>query len=280
MRIPTLAIIGVGLLGGSLALAARSRRLAERIVGVGPHAESLSRACQRGLIDESFYDIAPAVGRAQVVVVCTPVDHIIDHVLAAAPACAPGALLTDVGSTKAVIVRGLEGRLPAGKTFIGSHPLAGSEKRGADHADAHLFAGRLVVVTPAEGDDRDMVQRVSAFWQALGARVQVMTPEDHDRAVAVTSHLPHLLAAALAGVLPPEQQALAATGFRDTTRIAAGDPELWTAIVLHNREAIVQALAAFEGALGRLRDAVAAGDRAAIHALLTNGKRNRDALGS
>jgi prephenate dehydrogenase len=280
MRIPTLAIIGVGLLGGSLALAARSRRLADRIIGMGPQPEAIARACQRGLIDEGFFDVASAARRAQAIVVCTPVDRIVDHVLAAANACDPGALLTDVGSTKAVIVRGLQGCLPAGQSFIGSHPLAGSEKRGADHADAHLFAGRLVVVTPTNNDEADMVQRVTAFWQALGARVKVMTPEDHDQAVAMTSHLPHLLAAALAAVLPAEQHALASSGFRDTTRVAAGDPSLWTGIVLHNREAILQALSSFEGALARFRDALAHGDRDAIDALLTQGKRGRDALGS
>jgi prephenate dehydrogenase len=280
MRIPTLAIIGVGLLGGSLALAARSRRLADRIIGTGTQPEAIARACQRGLIDEGFFDVALAAERAQAIIVCTPVDHIVEHVLVAANACACGTLLTDVGSTKAVIVRGLQGRLPPGRTFIGSHPLAGSEKRGADHADAHLFAGRLVVLTPTETDDAETIQRVTAFWQALGARVKLMTPEDHDRAVAMTSHLPHVLAAVLAGVLPDEQRALAASGFRDTTRVAAGDPSLWTGIVLHNREAIVEALSSFEGALAQLRDALVQGDRAAIDALLTQGKRGRDALGS
>lgn len=280
MRIPTLAIIGVGLLGGSLALAARSRRLATHILGVGQQTDALTRACQRGLIDEGFTDLAPAARRAQAIVVCTPVDQIAAHVLAAADACAPGTLLTDVGSTKAVIVRHLQGRLPPGKTFVGSHPLAGSEKRGADHADAHLFAGRLVVVTPAAQDAGEPVQQVTAFWEALGARVQLMSPEEHDRALAMTSHLPHLIAAALAGVLPEEQYGLTASGFRDTTRVAAGDPGLWTSIVLHNHEAILQALTSFEGALARFRSAIAHGDRAAIETLLTQGKRGRDALGS
>jgi prephenate dehydrogenase len=121
---------------------------------------------------------------------------------------------------------------------------------------------------------------VAAFWKALGARVRVMTPEEHDRAVAMTSHLPHLLAAALAGVLPVEQQSLTATGFRDTTRVAAGDPGLWTGILLHNREPILEALTSLEGALARFRDALTHGDREAIDALLTQGKRGRDALGS
>jgi len=280
MMLRTLAIVGVGLIGGSIALAARSRRIAKRILGVGPDGDGLDRARQRGVIDDTCADIAAAARQAQAHVVCTPVDHSIEHVLAAAGTAEPGTLLTDVGSTKAVIVRGLEGRLPRGHTFVGSHPLAGSEKRGPDHADAHLLAGRRVVVTPVAGDAPAAVERVRQFWQALGATVALMTPEDHDAALAMTSHLPHVVAAALATVLGPDQLELTATGFRDTTRIAAGDPALWTAILLQNRAAILDALTSFEGALGQFREALARGDRAAIDALLAQGKRNRDALGS
>ena len=280
MMLRTLAIVGVGLIGGSIALAARSRRIAKRILGVGPDGDGLARARQRGIVDETFPDIAAAAQQAQAVVVCTPVDQIVEHVLAVAAAATPGTLLTDVGSTKAVIVRGLERRLPDGHTFVGSHPLAGSEKRGPDHADAHLLAGRRVVITPLADDERAAVDRVRTFWQALGASVTAMTPEEHDAALAMTSHLPHVVAAALAGVLTPEQIELTATGFRDTTRIAAGDPALWTAILLQNRAAVLAALNSFGGALAQFRDALERGDRAAIDALLTHGKRNRDVLGS
>ena len=149
----------------------------------------------------------------------------------------PGTLLTDAGSTKAAIVRGIEGRLPAGVAFVGSHPLAGSEKRGPSHADADLFQDRLTVVTPTPQTDpgrggADQCLLASARRAGSGR----WSPEEHDRALALTSHLPHLVASALAGILPPELHDLTATGFRDTTRIAAGDPELWTAIFLQNRE--------------------------------------------
>src|SRR5262249_6847692 len=140
--------------------------------------------------------------------------------------------------------------------------------------------GRVVVVTPTERTDPRALDQAHAFWGALGARVVEMTPEDHDRALAVTSHLPHLVAAALAGTLPPELRGLTATGFRDTTRVAAGDPALWTAIFLHNREAVLQALRPLGAALDHFRDALQAGDRAALEGLLTQGKRSRDALGS
>jgi prephenate dehydrogenase len=280
MTVRTLAIVGVGLMGGSIALAARARGVAQRVVGVGPSAESLERALHKRIVDQWSTDVAEVAADAEVMVFCTPVDQVIEQVVAAAGRCGPEALLTDVGSTKAFIVRGLQKRLPAAARFVGSHPLAGSEKRGADHADARLLEGRLVVITPADQTDAETVKRAAAFWQALGARVVQMSPEDHDRALALTSHVPHLIAAVLAGVLPVELHHLTASGFRDTTRVAAGDPSLWTGIFLSNRDAIVQALAGFEDGLARFRSALEAGDRAALDDLLQQGKRSRDALGS
>src|SRR5947199_1214602 len=143
MRIETLTIVGVGLIGGSIGLAARRRGLAGRIIGAGRHQASLDRALAAGTIDEAFLDLAAAVQQSQLAVFCTPVDRIAEQVLAIAPGCAPGTLLTDAGSTKAAIVHEVEGRLPAGVAFVGSHPLAGSEKRGPEYADANLFQGRL-----------------------------------------------------------------------------------------------------------------------------------------
>src|SRR5262249_29728245 len=147
-----------------------------------------------------------------------------------APASRPGTVLTDVGSTKAEVVR-VVGALANGVVFVGSHPLAGSEKQGPEHADADLFAGRLVVVTPGPHTEEAALCRVADFWRALGAGVERMSPEEHDDAVALTSHLPHVVASALAGALPPELAGLTATGFRDSTRIAAGGPDLWAAIL-------------------------------------------------
>jgi prephenate dehydrogenase len=188
--------------------------------------------------------------------------------------------LTDVGSTKASIVRGLDLSLPSHRQFIGSHPLAGSEKCGAGYAHQRLFEGRVVVITPTDKTAQDTLQEARTFWRTLGARVIEMAPADHDRALARTSHLPHLLAAALAGGLPPELHELTASGFRDTTRIAAGDTALWTGIFMHNREAILQSLGALEIQLDGFRAALENGGRAALEALLTQAKRNRDALGS
>jgi prephenate dehydrogenase len=280
MRIGTLTIVGVGLIGGSLGLAARQRGVAGRVLGAGRQQATLERARHLGVIDEGFLDLTAAVRRADVAVFCTPVDHIAEQVVAAAPACGPGTLLTDAGSTKAAIVAAVEGRLPKGVAFVGSHPLAGSEKRGPEHADGCLFEGRVTVVTRTPRTDPAALERTVAFWRALGSRVKVMAPDEHDVALALTSHLPHLVAAALAGLLPPEFRELTASGFRDTTRVAAGDPSLWTGIFLQNRGPVRQALAGLEERLGRFGAALEAADAATLDDLLAQAKKVRDALGN
>jgi prephenate dehydrogenase len=280
MKIQTLTIVGVGLIGGSIGLAVKRRGVAGRVVGVGRQQSSLDRARALGAIDEGSLDLSAAVPRSQIVIFCTPVDQIVAQVLSSAPGCAAGTLLTDAGSTKGAIVRGLDGRLPAYVAFVGSHPLAGSERRGPEHADGNLFEGKLTVLTPTSRTDPAALERTSAFWRALGSRVRIMNPDEHDQALALTSHLPHLAASALATILPPELRDLTATGFRDTTRVAAGDPSLWTAIFEQNRTAVLAALGLLQDRLIEFKRALAANDRAALDALLTRAKESRDALGS
>lgn len=278
--IETLTIVGVGLIGGSIGLAAKRHRLARRILGAGRQSPTLERARTLGAIDEVATDYLAAVQASDVVVFCTPVDRIAEQVLAAGAVGRPGTLLTDAGSTKAAIVEAVEGRLPAGVTFVGSHPLAGSEKRGPEHARADLFDGRLVIITPTATTPTAAVERTQAFWEALGARVRLMSPAEHDAALAVTSHLPHLVASALAGVLPDSLSELTATGFRDTTRVASGDPELWTGIFEQNRRAVLDSLTLLTERLGAFRQALDSRNHEALHDLLAQGKRARDALGS
>jgi prephenate dehydrogenase len=280
MKIKTLTIVGVGLIGGSIGLAARRAGLAQHILGVGRQQESLNQALAAGAIDIGSLDLTDAVAQAEVAVFCTPVDRIAEQVLAVAEHCGAGTLLTDAGSTKAAIVRAIDGRLPHGIAFVGSHPLAGSEKRGPEHADANLFQGRLTLITPGQQTDPTSVERTTTFWRALGSRVRLIGPEEHDRALALTSHLPHLLASALAGILPPELHDLTATGFRDTTRVAAGDPPLWSAIFAQNRDAVLDGLQTLTGRLTEFRTALEKGDWTTIDVLLAQAKRTRDALGS
>jgi prephenate dehydrogenase len=280
MKIHTLAIAGVGLIGGSIALAARQRRLAEHIVGVGRRPDALRQAVSQGLLHEATGELAGAARQADLIIFCTPVDGIADQILAAAPACKAGALITDAGSTKARIVQALEGRLPAGVDFVGSHPLAGSEKRGWEHADAALFQDRLTILTPGPRTNQQALERTTAFWRALGSRVRVMDPDRHDQALAMTSHLPHLAAAALAGILPPELAELTATGFRDTTRVASGDPGLWTAIFQENQAGVLTALDRLRERLLGLRGLLESGDWVALQEELAQAKKVRDALGN
>ncbi len=278
MQIQTLTIVGVGLLGGSVALAARCRGVADRIIGFNERPASLERARQLQVVDETTMDLAEAARQSDLMIFCTPVDRIPAQVLAAARSCRPGTLLTDVGSTKATIVCEVEAVLPGHVTFIGGHPLAGSEKSGPENASATLFQDRLVVLTPTAGTPPAPLQQLSDFWQRLGARVRLMSPEEHDLALALTSHLPHLVASALAGILPPELADLAATGFRDTTRLAAGLPHLWEAIFLSNREALLQALQRFEGQVARFHQGLREGDPQELRQLLQQGKAVRDSL--
>lgn len=274
----TVAIVGVGLIGGSIAAALRERRFGGRILGVGRSAARLKQAQAAGLIDAGRTDPAAAAEEADLIVVCTPVDCIAEHVRTAAARCPPGTLITDAGSVKQSICRALDGVLPRGVTFIGSHPLAGSEKQGFEHARADLFENRVCVVTPDEATPADQLARLTAFWRALGLHVLELSAEEHDRALARTSHLPHVAAAALVSQLPDDERVLTATGFRDTTRIAAGNPDLWTAILLNNVEPLREALDRYAERLADFRSALAGHDSAALKNLLAQAKRVRDSL--
>ena len=215
------------------------------------------------------------------IVICTPVDRVAADILATAAAAPKRSVITDVGSTKGNIVRALAGKLPAtAPAFIGSHPLAGSEKKGAAHARADLFDNRLAIVTPTAETDLEALGVVELFWQALGARVVRMDPYEHDEALAVTSHLPHAAASGLAGVTPLGMLGLTAGGFRDSTRIAAGDPDLWAAIFEANRDAVLAATDSFIERMTEFRRLLATDDRAGLVRWLAEGKKVRDALGS
>lgn len=276
------AIVGVGLIGGSIGLALRSRGLAEEVVGVGRRPAVLEKAVAVGAIDRGTTNLVEGVAEADLVVVATPVGIIVDVVQAVAQV-APRASITDAGSTKAEICQALRSErdssgLRPGR-FVGSHPLAGGHRTGPEHASDDLFVGRTVVVTPEDDTPPGLVQRMTEFWESLGAEVTLLSPEEHDRALAATSHLPHLIASALAAATPEEWLQLAATGWADTTRIAAGDAELWTQIFSQNRVAVLDALRRFEHQLAALDSAIAAGDAAALASRLQEGKRIRDALG-
>lgn len=278
------AIVGVGLIGGSIGLSILKRGLAREVTGIGRRATSLQEALAAGCITTATCSLKEGVSKADIAIVCTPVDSIASLTLEAARHCPPQCLLTDAGSTKEAIVTQVEGGWSAEQSgtvrFVGSHPIAGSEKNGPAAASADLFEGRVVVITPTERTAPEAVGGVTALWQSLGARVVTMSPAAHDAALARTSHLPHLVASALAAATPAELLPLTAGGWQDATRIAAGDVALWREIFLANRGPTLKALDDFETVLAQLRQALEAADAQRLAELLAEGKRRRDAVGS
>lgn len=275
----TIAIVGVGLIGASIGLALRRRGLADRIVGIGRNAQRLQTALDMGAVTEISTELAEGAAGAQLIVVCTPVGHVASHVRQAAAASPAGALITDAGSTKDVICRELAATPGLAARFVGSHPMAGSEKSGAQYGRDDLFVDRVTVVTPREETPEELVLRIEAFWQSLGSRVVRMTPDAHDAAVAAVSHTPHLIASALAAATPRQHLALAGAGWSDTTRVAAGDADLWQQILLQNRHHVLETLDHFAAVLAALREALDTQDPVQLEHLLETGKQTRDAVG-
>ena len=254
------AVLGLGLLGGSVALAAKARGVAGRVVGATRSPEALAAALQSGALDQAG-SYTEAVRDAELVVLATPVFAMADLVRQIAPALTPGAVVTDVGSVKAVLCETLPGLLPRGVAYVGAHPMAGSHLRGFGHAREDLFEGTVCIVT--RSSDAAAMQRTSDFWRALGARVVHRDPAEHDAEVAWMSHVPHVLAFAFASALehvPPGARAVAGAGFRDFTRIAQSDPELWGDILTANRKALAAPLARALAALQDFTRALEAND--------------------
>ncbi len=274
-------ILGPGLLGASLAMAAKERGLTHRVAAWSRSSSTRAKCRGAGWCDRVAESPAEAVAGGDFVVLCTPVATIVPLLREVAPGLAPGALVTDVGSTKGGIVR--QAATLSGKdfNFVGSHPMAGSERTGMEHARATLFEGAICFVTPLAHTAEAPVARIAAFWEALGMSVSRVDPDLHDRIVAQVSHLPHLLASTLCAHLAardPEWGRFSGSGLRDTTRVAAGDPALWRQIFAENRTAVREALDGFGDALASFRRALEEEDDEEVERLLETGKRFRDAL--
>lgn len=282
-RWESVTIVGVGLIGASIGLALRERNLADSVIGVGRRTSTLRKAKQRGAITSTTTDLSRGVQDAQLIIISAPVDRIATLALEAAATCPTDAIITDVGSTKLGIVRTIDVALKSSSNqvaFVGSHPMAGSEKTGPEHGQANLFEGRVAVVTPSKQTNKEAVEQIDRFWQLLGSKVVRMSPKDHDLSVAAISHMPHLVATALAAATPAEELQLASTGWLDTTRIASGDPELWRQILVQNSKGVLKSLDKFEKVLATLRRALERGDQEKLLQLLQAGKQRRDSLGN
>lgn len=270
-----LAVLGLGLLGGSVAAAAKERGLALDVVGAARRPAPLERALAAGIVD-SVASPAEAVVGADLVVLGTPVGAMAQVLSDIRAHLSPGCLVTDVGSVKGAVIDQLPGLLPDGVEFVGSHPMAGSHLRGPDHARPDLFDGATCVITPRDGQDAAAIDRIAGFWSDLGARVERRSPAAHDEEVAWVSHLPHLLAFAFAQSLtaaPDRAGELAGGGFRDFTRIAQSDAELWGEILSLNGKALSGPLNHFSASLAKLAGALEEGDSESLELMLSEARQ-------
>ncbi len=269
----TVAIVGVGLIGGSLGMALKTRRLARRVIGIGRDAARLETAVALGAVDSGVTRLEDGLADADVVVLCTTVGHIVAALPGVLAAVSPGAVVTDVGSTKGAVVRAAAGK----GRFVGGHPMAGSEQTGVEAATPLLFEEATWALTPTDTTDPEAQMIVTALAREVGATTLTLTPEAHDTMLAVTSHLPHVLASALmrqaaqTQATHPQTNHLTAGSFADGTRVAASSPELWRDVCLTNREALLASLRGFRAELDVLEAAVAAGDAKGIEAFFAAG---------
>ena len=261
-----LALIGLGLIGSSIARACKSASLVGEIVGYARSAETRATAERLGFVDRTTETAAAAVAGADCVILCSPVGTYRTLGAEIAPALEAGAVLSDVGSVKGCVLRDLQPVIPGGVHLVPGHPLAGTEHSGPEAGFAELFSGRYVILTPPEGADLNAVDRLAGFWQAMGAMVEIMAADRHDKVLAITSHLPHLIAFTIVGTavdlaedIKGDVIRFAASGFRDFTRIAASDPVMWRDVFLNNKDATLEIIQRFNEDLTALQRAIRRG---------------------
>lgn len=272
-------IIGVGLLGGSIGLALHRKRLAQRVIGVGRTISKLDTAIRRGAIDEATDDILVGAKDADLVIACVPIQSIVGALETAAQVAKPNAMLTDVGSTKQTIVRAAAGRL-SDKQFLGSHPIAGGHHSGVEHAVGTLLDSAMVVLTPTSSTCPDLLNRMVGFWESMGSKISLLDPEAHDQALAISSHLPHMVASALSISTPHELLQFVGKGWMDSTRIAGSNPQLWRQILEENHGPALHAMKKFATICESWIDALERSDFDRVEKLLQAGKTTRESVAS
>jgi prephenate dehydrogenase len=279
-----IVISGVGLIGGSVGLALKRAGFRGKIVGLGRRWSSLKKAIDKGAVDSATLDFAEALSDADLLLIGTPVDVIPIIAKEAIKYTRSGCIITDVGSTKGQLVTEIEKFMPEGVHFVGAHPMAGSHKTSVTAADSSLFESAVCIVTPTESTNAEAVNAVSELWRTVGARVELMSPQEHDLLIAAASHLPHVAACALvqavAGVENHRGRAMdfAATGFADATRIASGSPELWKGILLQNADMVSSMLDRLERELAEMRKVLDSRDEERLMEKLERAKQIRDSI--
>ena len=276
------ALIGVGLIGSSLARVIKRDSLASEVVACARTQATCDRVLELEIVDHATTDPAAAAAGADLVMICTPLGVYAEVVAALAPELKPGAILSEVGSVKYTVIRDLAPLVPDGVHFVPGHPVAGTESSGPDAGSAELFQGRWCILTPPEGVDPGAVERVAELWRRAGMMIEIMDPEHHDQVLAITSHLPHLIAYTIVGTAADLEEQMksevikfAAGGFRDFTRIAASDPVMWRDIFLNNREAVLEMLDRFTEDLTVLQRAIRGGEGEVLQDLFTRTRELR-----
>ena len=278
MPLNRVTILGVGLLGGSIGLAVRSRLTSCKVVGYGHRRATLDKAMEIGAIDEARDDAAAAVAGADLVILCTPVGLLAEMLRLIGPSLRDGAIVTDVGSTKRSVIEAAERLLPPGVHFVGSHPMAGSEKRGVEYARTDLFENATCILTPTPRTDGNALATIERFWQAIGMGTIHLSAEDHDRLLADISHLPHAVAAAMVVMQMNAALPLAGKGFLDATRIAGGDGALWRDILHDNADNLRESLRRFQRELAHLQLLLELGKATELEAWLNAAAARRETL--
>ncbi|MFH1645544.1 MAG: prephenate dehydrogenase [Candidatus Omnitrophota bacterium] len=272
------AIIGVGLIGGSIGKALRKRGLAEEVVGIGRREVSLEKAKKAGAVDSTTLDIDKGIKDADLVIVAVNVDKVKEKIKQASVNMKKGSILMDVNSTKGEIISFANKCIKKGVFFIGAHPMAGKEKTGVNASDEKLFNGTVCILTPDKKTDKLALNRIESLWSNLGARVLLLSANEHDKIVARVSHLPHLLAYALCNTVTEQEMSFSGSGFKDSTRIAKSDIDMWTEIFLQNRQELLKAVKSFESFFSKLKLNLEKGNRALIKKQLLKAKEKRDVV--
>ncbi len=282
--IDKLAVVGVGLIGGSLALGLKAAGVVGQVVGIGRGLSNLEKALELGVVDAFTQDLAKGVADADVVFLATPVQSLGSVSQQAMPHLKPGAILTDGGSVKQAVIDAIEPSLRDDVHFVPGHPIAGTENSGADAAFATLYQQRRCILTPTERTAEVALEKIRQMWQIVGSQVEIMAVEKHDRVLAAISHLPHMVAYALVNAVGAYDRydenilAYSAGGFRDFTRIASSDPTMWRDIALTNRAALVEMMEQFENFFAELKEDVASGSDERLFEFFRRSKQSRDEI--
>jgi len=274
-----IAIVGVGLIGGSLGKAAKKRHLAKEVIGIGRRRSSIDKARRTGAIDKGTLNLRNGVKGADLVIIATPVGRVMEKIRESGALMKRGAIIIDVNSAKDPVVRYANKVVPQDINFVGCHPMAGMENTGVLYADDKLFEGTICIITPTRNTKDAALKRVRRFWMKLGAKVVLLTAKEHDSIVARISHLPHILAYSLCDAVPSRDMGMCGTGFKDTTRIAKSDPVMWEEIFLQNRACLLSAIAIFQRSLRSLSSDIRKNKKRRLINRLASIKQKREKIG-